>query len=115
MVYPNDTHANLSLQAGDQAIPLEIATKTQRRPRDWSTGAGSVTHTTTREGPVKLPPPNFLPGPLLGTVTAMDLALPPVPTIAGPAGQSSLPSRPAQKRSSSDDGQQGRKKSKVKS
>ncbi|CAD0086057.1 unnamed protein product [Aureobasidium mustum] len=102
-------------QAGDQAIPLGIATKTQRRPRDWSTGlAQSPTPPLVRDRSSCLPLTS-LPGPLLGTLTArMGPSLPPTPTIAGPAGKSSLPSRSALKRSNSDDGQQGRKKSRVK-
>ncbi|KAG9598189.1 hypothetical protein KCU77_g4553, partial [Aureobasidium melanogenum] len=102
------------LHAADQAIPLGIATKAQNRSREWNTGAGSVTRTTTREGPVNLPPPNFLPSTLSDSMTALMGPTPqPAPTTAGPPAQLSLPSHPASKRGRSDDGQQGSKRARV--
>ncbi|KAG9748917.1 hypothetical protein KCU73_g6963, partial [Aureobasidium melanogenum] len=103
------------IHAADQAIPFGIVTKAQSHPRDWSTGVGSVTRTTTREGPVDLPPPNFLPSTLSDSMTALMSPAPqPAPTTAGPPAELSLPSHPASKRSRSDNGQQGSKRARVK-
>lgn len=91
-------------------MPLRIAAKVQSRPTYWNTWSGSVTHITIREGPVAMPPPNFLPAPLDGAATALAL----VPTTAGPPVELSLPSHPGSKRSRSVDGQQGSKRAKAK-
>ncbi|KAH0388468.1 hypothetical protein KCU92_g667, partial [Aureobasidium melanogenum] len=102
------------IHAADQTVPLGIATKAQSRPREWNTGAGSVTRTTTREGSVNLPPPNFLPSTLSDSMTALMGPTPqPAPTTTGPPAQLSLPSHPASKRCRSDDGQQGSKRARV--
>ncbi|KAG9603350.1 hypothetical protein KCU86_g6255, partial [Aureobasidium melanogenum] len=103
------------IHAADQAIPLGIATKAQNRPREWNTGAGSVTRTTTRKGSVNFPPPNFLPSTLSDSMTALMGPTPqPAPAAtAGPPAQLSLPSHPASKRSRSGDGQQGSKRARV--
>ncbi|KAH0356127.1 hypothetical protein KCU83_g1117, partial [Aureobasidium melanogenum] len=81
---------------------------------EWNTGAGSVTRTTSREGSVNFPPPNFLPSTLSDSMTALMGPTPqPAPTTAGPPAQLSLPSHPASKRSRSGDGQQGSKRARV--
>lgn len=93
-------------------MPLRIAAKVQRRPVRWNTWFDPEIQVITRDGPLTLPPPNLLPGPLSSTLTGlMDSALPSAPTIAGRPGQSSLPSRSVLKRSSSNDGQQESKRS----
>lgn len=93
-------------------MPLRIAAKVQRRPVQWNTWSDPETQVITRDGPLTLPPPDFLPGPLNVNVTGlMGSVLSPAPTTAEPPEEISLPSRPALKRSSSDDGQQESKRS----
>ncbi|KAH0366614.1 hypothetical protein KCU65_g5235, partial [Aureobasidium melanogenum] len=95
------------IHADDQAMPLRIAAKVQSRPAQWNSWANYEAKVTTSEGPLTLPPPDFLPGPMDTAMTA------PVPTTAGPPVGLSLPSRPGSKRSRSVDGQQGSKRARV--
>ncbi|KEQ67376.1 uncharacterized protein M437DRAFT_80024 [Aureobasidium melanogenum CBS 110374] len=97
------------IHADDEAMPLRIAAKVQSCPKYWNTWSGSITHITTREGPVTMPHTNFLPAPLAGAA----IAHAPVPTTAGPPVELLLPSRPGSKRSRSKDGQQGSKRARV--
>jgi len=68
---PLKTFANVLLQADDQAMPSRIAAKVQSRPGVWNTWSGGVTQVTTRNRPFALPPPDFLPGPMTGSVVAL--------------------------------------------
>ena len=68
---PGDSHANVLLQADDQAMPLRIAAKVQSHPQEWNTWSAPITCVTTLDGPLKLSPPDFLPGPMTGSVVAL--------------------------------------------
>ncbi|KAG9688358.1 hypothetical protein KCU95_g9842, partial [Aureobasidium melanogenum] len=95
------------IHAHDQAMPLRIAAKVQSRPAQWNSWSDYEAKVTTAEGPLTLPPPDFLPGPLDTAITA------PVPTTAGPPVELLLPSRPGSKRSRCKDGQQGSKRARI--
>ncbi|KEQ77506.1 hypothetical protein M436DRAFT_77389 [Aureobasidium namibiae CBS 147.97] len=59
------------IHADDQAMPLRIAAKVQSHPREWNTWSAPITCVTTLDGSLKLSPPDFLPGPMTGSVAAL--------------------------------------------
>lgn len=77
-------------------MPSRIAAKVQSRPGIWNTWSGRVTLVTTRNRPFALPPPDFLPSHLMGSMPT----LPPF-TDAPRAAVFDLASHPATKRTTS--------------